>query len=80
MLDALPGWVIDNASSVAREAEPYVALDPDERARLLVKLCRTAMSIARGRPDSATVFAYRDRTPASTEQALERLRALERAK
>jgi hypothetical protein len=79
MLDGLPGWVIDNASSVAREAAPYVGLEPDERAKLLVKLCRTAMSIARGRPDSATVFAFRDRIPVSTEQALERLRALERA-
>jgi hypothetical protein len=78
MLEALPGWVVDNATSVAREAGPYVALSPDERAELLVKLCRTAMSIALGRPDSARVFAYRDPLPVSTELALERLRTLQR--
>lgn len=80
MLSALPGWVVDNATSVAREAEPYVGLAPEERAAFMVDLCRTAMSIARGRPDSARVFAYRDRLPASTERALERLRALERTR
>jgi hypothetical protein len=78
MLHALPGWVVDNATSVAREAEPYVALSPDERAELVVKLCRIAVSIASGRTDAARVFAYRDPLPVSTELALERLRTLPR--
>jgi hypothetical protein len=77
MLKTLPGWVVDNKSSVAREAAPYVALSPDERAACLVQVCRTAMSIAKGRPDSARVFSFRDAVPATTEQALARLRALQ---
>jgi len=80
MLKALPGWVVDNQSSVAREAEPYVALTPEERADCLVQVCRTAMSIAKSRPDSARVFAFRDALPASTELALRRLRTLARAR
>lgn len=79
MLNALPGWVVDNATSVAREAGPYVKLAPNERAQFLAPLCRTAMLIALGRPDSARVLSFRDRLPASTEQALARLRMLERS-
>ena len=79
MLKALPGWVVDNESSLAREAEPYVDLTPEERAACLVQVCRTAMSIARSRPDSAKVLAFRDRLPASTEQALAVLRERELA-
>lgn len=80
MLKSLPGWVTDNASSVAREAEPYVSLTPEQRAAIMVQVCKTAVSIARGRPDSAKVFAFRDALPASTELALERLRTLARSR
>jgi hypothetical protein len=80
MLKALPGWVVDNESSLAREAEPYVDLTPEERAVCLVEVCRTAMSIARNRPDSAKVLAFRDQLPASTERALASLREREQAR
>jgi hypothetical protein len=38
------------------------------------------MSIAKSRPDSARVLAFRDALPASTELALRRLRTLARAR
>ncbi|HEX6241633.1 MAG TPA: hypothetical protein VFZ61_12085 [Polyangiales bacterium] len=76
---SLPGWVIDNASSLREEAAPYVALAASERARMLAAACRAGARLLRARPDAARVLDHVDPLPESSERALARLRALKRA-
>lgn len=70
----LPGWVVDNRTSVRREAEPYRNLTPEGRLAILDSLCQDAMDILASRPDRETVLKYRDRLPQSSLAALRRLR------
>ena len=78
----LPGWVIDDAESVRREAEPYRRASAEQRMRHLSMVCRDAWRLAISRTDREAVLAYRDPLPEGSVAALARLRAqalLERA-
>lgn len=75
----LPKWVTDNAASVRDEARDYVALTPAQRAALLAIACRTGTKLLRARPDAARLLERVDPLPESSERALARLRALQRA-
>jgi hypothetical protein len=72
---ALPKWVTDNATSIREEAAPYIALSPEERAALLAAACRAGARLLRARPDAAGILERTDPLPASSEQALARLRS-----
>lgn len=71
---ALPGWAVDNAESVQREAAPYRAMTVDERARILRDLCRASLALIASRADRERVLAWRDPVPESTRVAFARLR------
>jgi hypothetical protein len=74
MTEKLPGWVVDDATSVREEAAPYRDLAPAQRARHLAAVCRAGARLLRARSDAAIVRDYRDPLPASTVRALARLR------
>ncbi len=74
MLTRLPGWIVDDATSVENESAPYRDLTPSERGALLASACRAAARILRSRPDSAEILAMRDPLPESSERALAALR------
>lgn len=38
----MPGWAVDNADSVRREAARYRGMRPDEKVELVASACRTA--------------------------------------
>jgi hypothetical protein len=71
----LPGWVVDDAAAVRREAHRYRGLSPAERARLTAMACRAAARQMQAREDRDRLLAHRDALPASSAQALARLRA-----
>ena len=58
-----------------REVEPYRALTPDQRARLLMAACRAGAELLRSRPDAERAAAFADPLPESTVRALARLRS-----
>jgi hypothetical protein len=60
---------------VRRETEPYREMTPEQRLALGAAASRSVLSIALGSAERAAILAYRDPLPASSEQALERLRA-----
>ena len=74
-LDRLPGWVVDNATSVRREAEPYRDLTPAARWEITHRCCRAALSLLRRSPHAAQALNLVDPLPPSTVLALARLRA-----
>lgn len=76
----LPGWVIDDAESVRREAAPYVDLMPEQRAADLKAVCLAAAKMLRARQDAVLILDYRDPLPQSTLDALTRLRRQARRK
>lgn len=75
MLDKLPGWVVDNATSVREECEPYRNLSPQQHGEILRSVCQAAVNLAMSRADRDRVFNWKDKLPASTLAALERLRS-----
>ncbi len=77
-LEKLPGWVVDDASSVRREMEPYRHATPAQLWRHTEDCARDAMWAVRASPFPARVLAYEDPLPESTLAALERLRRLPR--
>jgi L-alanine-DL-glutamate epimerase-like enolase superfamily enzyme len=74
-LDKLPGWVVDDDTSVRREVEGLVGLTIEERWTLTCLCARDALWAARQSHDPAKVFAFEDPLPPSTLTALARLRA-----
>ena len=74
----LPGWVVDDRTSVAREAAPYRRMTADERWRHLSAACRAAARQLASRPDRERLLAYRDPLPESSAAILARLRAEQR--
>jgi hypothetical protein len=74
----LPGWVVDDATSIEREAKPYRGLSNVERTRILADLCRAAAKQLSFRANRAYLLDYQDPVPESTRQALARLRQLYR--
>jgi hypothetical protein len=71
----LPKWVVDNRTSVEREAAPYRMLTPEERWRAPSAACRSAARQLAARPDRQRILDYRDPLPESTIALLCRLRA-----
>ena len=71
----LPGWVVDNRTSVLREAEPYRAMTCEQRLKLMSLLCDDAVKQVNAREDRDAVVRYREPLPQSSVEALARLRA-----
>jgi hypothetical protein len=74
-LARLPGWVVDNATSVRREAEPYRSMTPAERWEITRRCCRSALAMLQRSPHAERALAHVDPLPPSTVEALARLRA-----
>ena len=70
----LPGWVVDNRTSVLREVEEYRAMAPEQRLERLHLACKTALKFIEGNPDRRAVLEFRDPLPRSSVKAMERLR------
>ena len=77
-MDRLPGWIVDDATAVRREALPYRELSFEERARHTAMACRGAARQLAARADRERLLAYRDPLPESTVQALARLQSQRR--
>lgn len=74
MLTKLPGWVVDNDTSVRREAAEWRDLTPAQRWHL-AKLCASTAMWAVGLNEAPQrVLDYVDPLPESTVTALARLR------
>ena len=80
MLAKLPGWVVDNATSVREECARYRDMTPDQRSEQAGFACELAASIIEGRSDRQRVLDWVDALPASTLQVLARLRAAYRGR
>lgn len=74
----LPGWVVDDATSIEQEAKPYRGISHAERARIQADVCRAAAKQISFRANSAYLLDYQDPVPESTRQAFARLRRLYR--
>lgn len=74
-LEKLPGWVVDDVTSVREEVAPYVGATPAELWRHTEDCARDAMWAVRASGLAERVLAYEDPLPASTIAALARLRA-----
>ena len=77
-MSRLPAWVVDEETSVAEEAAPYIDMPDEERLRHLAAACRAGAKLLRLRDDAAAALDYEDPLPASTVHALARLRAAAR--
>lgn len=74
MIAKLPGWVVDDVTSVRREVAEWIGTTPEERWRL-AKLCaKDAMWAARMSGMRDRILAAEDPLPESTVIALTRLR------
>lgn len=73
-MDELPGWVVDDATSVRNEVAEWRGLSAAELWRL-AKLCtRDAMWAVRASGRADAILSYEDPLPESTITALARLR------
>jgi hypothetical protein len=79
-LEKLPGWVVDDVTSVREEVAPYVNASVEQLWRDTQDCARAAMWAVRASGMAERVLAYEDPLPASTVAALERLRADMRAR
>jgi hypothetical protein len=70
----LPKWMVDDRTSIEREAAPWRGRSPEEHARATAAACRAAARQLALRPDRERLLAYRDPLPQSTRVALRRLR------
>ncbi len=74
MIEKLPGWIVDEVSSVRSEVEPYRNASPAELWRHTEDCAKDAMWAVRASPFPERVLAYVDPLPESTLRALARLR------
>jgi hypothetical protein len=74
-LEHLPGWVVDDVTSVREEVSRYVGLSQAELWRLTSDCARDALWAARASGILDRVLAAEDPLPESTVRALARLRA-----
>ena len=72
----LPGWVVDNKTSVLREAAPYKTMTSEERLRRMMMACEDAIIQLNAREDREAILSFRDPLPPDSVAALARLRAL----
>lgn len=75
MIEKLPGWVVDDSTSVKEEVEPYRTASPEELWRHTEDCAKDAMWAVRASPFPERVLAYVDPLPESTVRALARLRS-----
>ena len=73
-MSELPGWVISDEESVRAEVAEWRDLSPAERWKLATMCARDAMWAARASGRAAQILAHEDPPPASTLEALARLR------
>jgi len=75
VLAKLPGWVIDDATSVRREVEAFERATSTERWAATLLCARDALWAVRLGHDPGRVLDFEDRLAPATERAFERLRA-----
>jgi len=75
MLDVLPGWVVDDVTSVFSEVASYRDATPEELWHHTEDCAADAMWAVRASPFPERVLACLDPLPESTIMALRRLRA-----
>jgi hypothetical protein len=74
MLPRLPGWVVDDVTSVREEVKEWVGTTEAERWRLAKACARDAIWAIRASGMARRILDQVDPLPASTVRALERLR------
>jgi len=74
VLRRLPGWVVDDVTSVRDEVAEWRAMTPAERWRLAILCSRDVMWAARASRDPERILDRIDPLPDSTVAALARLR------
>jgi hypothetical protein len=74
MLAKLPGWVVDDVTSVRQEVAEWTSTTPAERWRLARLCSRDAMWAARASGDPQRILDHVDPLPETTVLALARLR------
>lgn len=74
MLAKLPGWVVDDATSIREEVREWARTSPAERWKLALLCSRDAMWAARASGYRERILEHVDPVPESTRNALERLR------
>jgi len=73
-IEKLPGWVVDDVTSVREEMAPYVDTSAAERWRITEGCAADAMWAVRASGMPARVLAQVDPLPESSVRALARLR------
>ena len=78
MLTRLPGWVVDDATSVREEVADLVGASPEQLWRMAKRCARDARWAVRatvdGHADPGRVLDHRDPLPPTTLAAMARLR------
>ncbi|MDD9938461.1 MAG: hypothetical protein OXT09_32930 [Myxococcales bacterium] len=74
MLKELPGWVVDDETSVREEVADWIGLSPQELWRLAHACARDAMWAASMSGMKQRILEHTDPLPESTVAALKRLR------
>lgn len=74
MITKLPGWVVNDSTSVREEVAEWAGLSPAERWRLAVLCSRDALWAASASGHRERILAHVDPLPESTLVALDRLR------
>jgi hypothetical protein len=77
-LETIPGWIVDNDTSVRDEVQPFVNASMAERWRATRRCARAARRMLSFHPDPSLALEHRDPLPSSSVEALARLRALKR--
>jgi hypothetical protein len=73
-LDKLPRWVVSEEESVWRETADSRRMTPDERLAMMAALCSAGAKLLSMNDRRDYVLKSRDPLPASTVEALSRLR------
>lgn len=74
MLSKLPGWVVDDVTSVREEVAEWIGTTPAERWQLAMLCARDAIWATHLSGHPARILEQVDPLPESTIRALERLR------
>jgi len=74
MLDKVPGWAVDDVTSVRNEVAEWIGTTEAERWRLAALCAKDAMWAARASGNARRILDGVDELPESTVAALARLR------